>query len=243
MLFQQQEQLEQNGEHRLVEQIDDQGVAACPLQKPQKGGLAADTGQQALLFGVQDPSQHPAQQEKAKVWQQREVVRRDESPGDDAQRDQPGKIHPDVGIQPQTRRRYGNAGCGQCPGGQLTDQRPAQHADAQAVQNAEIDDHAFVRHAGKVHPGGNGGAEHAAGENDASPADATAAQRGADAGNQQKQHTAPVLQEGKGGGQLPGNQPIQLRQVENEVDGYHAQDADPPGGIQLPDAFFHGDTS
>ena len=100
---------------------------------------------------------------------------------------------------------------------------PAEHTDAQTVQNTEIDHNAFFCYAQRVHTGGDGGTDHAAGEDDNASAYMSATKSRADSGDQKKSSAAPVLNPGKQWG--AGTDAVQ---VIKQMHGYHAENADAP---------------
>ena len=214
-------------------------MAAEELQKAQNRIAAVDLGQQTFFFAVEGAAQHRAQQEESQIGQQGEVVRGLKQTGHHAQRHEEIVICPDMTVQIQSRQHHRRAHGHQRPVGQLLENRPQQHTGAKAVEHTKVDEDALVRKVQKVHPHRHGADQKAAAENDQPPLYAAAAQRHADAGNQQKQHTAPALDEAVDGGIFPAYQPVQLHHVIYGVDYDHAEDADPPGRVQLPDPFFH----
>ena len=224
------------GQDGLVEEVHPQGPAA---QGAQGAEIPLTPGESALAPGIDPAAQGRAQQEEAQVGQQGKIVRRYKPLRAQAQGDQPqGNVkgippdHQPGGDEDQPQRRQPGAA-------QPPQDAPQQHADPQAVQHAKIDDDAFVRQAQAVHARGNGRAQQPAGKHLAAPPDAMAAQGHADAGDHQEHKAAVIFDKQKPPRLLPAYQARQPGQIIDEMDDQHTQQGKPPGGVQLPDPFFH----
>ena len=121
----------------------------------------------------------------------------------------------------------------------FAEQRPQQHTGAKAVEHAEIDDNTLSGKTEMIHTVGYGADAQAAAKHDQSPLDAVRPQSHTNAGDQQEDDTAPVLDKLEGRRRCPFHKPVQHSKIIDKMDDDHTQNAKSPEGIQLPNAFFH----
>ena len=222
-----------------MEQVNAQGVPATEGKEAKGRPFGIDLGQPGGLLPVHRSSQHRPQEEEAQVGKQGEIVRGSKPVRRKAQDNEPGEGNvPCPEPKPGSGERRAQHPKG--PGGQLPETAPQEHAHTQAVQNPKVDDDFLPGKAQKIHAQGHRRADHAAGEDEKPPPGVTASQGGAGAGQQEKEHPAPILHKGEPLWICHGHQGVELHQVIDKVDDHHAQDAQPPESIQLPDPLFHG---
>ena len=222
-----------------MEQVDRQGVPSHGAEETDGHFPVLHLGETGHRLPVEPPSQRRSQQEKPQVGKQREIVAGGKPARREPQGDQHRRHIRRVPPQHQSRGSEGQSRGNQHPIRQLPEQRPQQHTHAQAVQHAEINQDAPVRHAGKIQQKGRPGAQKAAAEDRQSPPDAAAAQGDADAGDHQKNSAEVILKNQIPLGQLPVQDAEQVHQIVNKVDDHHPQQRRAPGEIQLPDPLFH----
>ena len=217
-----------------MEQIDEQALSAHPLQ-----GLCRRilSGQQAFLFGIERPAQHRTQQKIAQVWKQGEIVRGGKAIGGKTQNGQPGEGKPDR-PQPQPQDDHGKGHNGQQGAVGPPEQGPEHHAAAQALQNAEVNNDILPGKAQKIHAHRGSRAQKAAAEHQQPPLHRAAAQDCADAGDQQENGAVIVLEQLIPTG-VPVPEAVELHHIIVQVNEHHADQRQPPGSVQLPDALFH----
>ena len=172
------------------------------------------------------------------MGKQRKIIAGSEGRRQEAQRNEPGKIHPDGIAKPYAQGSQHKAQTQQCFPVPLFKKRPQEHTNTQTMQHAEVNNNAPVCKAQCRHGPCDQEAYDSPGQHRQPPAHRAAAQSSTKTGQNQKQTSGPLLKVHEPSRQIPADKAVQLRQIVDQVDEDHAQQAQPPESIQFPDALF-----
>ena len=234
------DQLQKAVDNGLVEQVDEQGLAAAPAEEFRNGAFPERAGQARFFVRVDRPAEDSAEHIPAEMRQEGKVIAGRKALADEAEREKEFCLYDRAGDEIAGHDEHKTHG-GERLRGQFFVDRIEHHADAEQMQNAEPDDHIARGHAEAVHAEGHKRDEHAAGKDDAAAAEAARAERGAAAGQDDENHASVLLDEHIPRGQMQV-EADKVDQIKDQMDEDHAEDAKAAQRVQLPDAvgFLHG---